>query len=274
MAQYSLIALDMDGTLLDSKKQISPPVLAALQRAADSGKYCVLSTGRAISELSPYIDTLSCVQYGICESGALLYDFRVKKVLAQKSILPEVVQKVVEVSKTQDTMVQIMSEGTAIAQTSQTAMMEKWHMSQYKHLYQETGTLVDNIYATIARRLNRIEKINIFHLNVDERKRTYEALKSLPLSFAFTEGVSLELSCGGVDKGAGLLDMAKLLGVPIEQTIAVGDGDNDIPILRKAALPIAMGNSSSNVKEICSVIVSDNDHDGVMQAINDYLLSH
>lgn len=68
---FKLMAVDMDGTLLNSKKEVTPKTANAIQTATDEGKYIVFSTGRCISEMKPYADVLSMMRYGVLESGAL-----------------------------------------------------------------------------------------------------------------------------------------------------------------------------------------------------------
>ena len=58
------------------------------------------------------------------------------------------------------------------------------------------------------------------------------------------------------------------LGIPTDETVAVGDADNDLDVLRAAGLAVAMGNANQHVKEVCDVVVADNDHDGIVEVIN------
>ena len=71
---YQLIALDIDGTLLNTNKEITPDTEAAVHRAFAAGKEVVLSTGRSFAELAEILDTFPEMRYGICESGALIFD--------------------------------------------------------------------------------------------------------------------------------------------------------------------------------------------------------
>lgn len=83
---------------------------------------------------------------------------------------------------------------------------------------------------------------------------------------------SLEISPLGVTKGYGLKKLCKHLNIEVEQSIVVGDADNDLDVLKTAGLAVAMGNANANVKKIADVEVMDNDHDGVAEAIYKYLL--
>jgi hypothetical protein len=89
---------------------------------------------------------------------------------------------------------------------------------------------------------------------------------------AFSEIASLEISAQKVDKGIGLKKLCEYLGISIDETIAVGDGYNDLEALKAAGLSIAMGNAVEEIKEIADVVVADCDHDGCAQAIEQYLI--
>lgn len=79
MSKYKLIAFDMDGTLLNSRKQISEHTLEAINRAFDAGKEVILSTGRCVAELREYFKRIPGLRYVVCSSGAILYDVKRKR---------------------------------------------------------------------------------------------------------------------------------------------------------------------------------------------------
>ena len=89
---------------------------------------------------------------------------------------------------------------------------------------------------------------------------------------ANAETTSLEISAKNTTKGLGLQKLCEHLGISIDEAIAVGDADNDLDVLKRAGLSVAMGNANDNVKKIADVVVEDCDHDGCVQAIEKYLL--
>lgn len=270
MEKYKLIALDMDGTLLNSQKKISTATYKALESAIAANKHVVLSTGRAICELSDYQKEFAKIQYGICESGALVYDFKNNKIIDQSTFPIDTINEIIAASKQEDTAMHVFSNGIAYLSHHDFTTLEEHHMGEYKGLYTRVVTFVDD---TIPYLLNKkIEKVNLYHLNSEARARTYERLKDLPVALAFAETTSLEISPLNVSKGFGLLKLCKHLDLNIEETIAVGDSNNDLEVLKTAGLAVAMKNAINEVKEICDVIVADNDHDGCKEAIDKYLL--
>lgn len=93
MSNYELIALDMDGTLLNSQKKISKQTITAIKKATALNKYVVLSTGRGLAELKDYENEICDIQYGVLESGALVYDLKNRKIIHQEYIPFNIVDK-------------------------------------------------------------------------------------------------------------------------------------------------------------------------------------
>ena len=94
----------------------------------------------------------------------------------------------------------------------------------------------------------------------------------MPLDFTYAEETSFEITPQGVSKGTGLVDLCRVLGVPIEEAIGVGDAFNDIPMLEMAGLGVAMGNSNEAALLAADVVVGDNDHNGIAEVIDRYLI--
>ena len=270
MSKYKLIAFDMDGTLLNSQKRISKPTVIALNKAINNKKHVVLSTGRAIVELNDYKDELSNLQYGICESGALVYDFKNNKIIHQDTIPLPIIKKILDITYQEDIMIHLLTNGNSVIYKDDLDKMQKYNMDIYKPMFTRVATTVDDIYDYAIK--NKIEKINLYHTNSSNRKKTYDTLKNLPLSFALAETTSLEITSLNVTKAKGLKVLCNYLNIDITESIAVGDSNNDLDILKTAGLAIAMKNAKDNIKLVCDIIVSDNDHDGCKEAIEIYLL--
>lgn len=269
---YDLIALDMDGTLLQSDKTISKRTLAAIGKAAARGKAVCLATGRPLSEILPYEKKLPAIRCCMLESGALLWDSEKKKILARRTLPEDCYDRILEASLLEDMMVQAMSRGQSIVTGDEIAHMQHWHMQVYEPLYREAAVRVPDARAWIRACRDGIEKINLYHISREASIRTSERLQGLPMERIYAETSSLELSPKGVDKGSGLLDLCRVLGIPASRAIAVGDADNDLPMIRAAGLGIAMGNANDHVLKEAQVTVGTNDEDGCAQAIDRFLL--
>ena len=273
MNRYDLIAFDMDGTLLDSNHQITQDSLDAIDAAVNAGKTVILSTGRSLSELKDYRQMLKHVRYFICESGALLVDTNTDQIIHSEQIEPSAVRKIIDTASLEKAMIYIASNGQNLATRSYVMRMADFCIGQYQDIFLQTGTLLDDVVASYNKKHFPVEKLNLFSATPELREYFVQALSHLPLEMARAEDTSLELSPKNVSKGSGLLKLCQYLSIPVEHTIAVGDSDNDMEILKTAGLSVAMGNARPHIKELSDVIVADNDHGGCAEALYEYLLN-
>ena len=267
MNTYRLAAFDMDGTLLDSNKEILPSSLRAFERALAAGKILALDTGRAVSELSLYHFADMGIRYGSCACGTVIYDFQAEKVLLRRTIPSDLIPLIVEISRKEDLMFQAMLDGVSYVEKKDVDRMDLYQMGVYQPLYLATTSYAEDVRAFALDNRDKINKINLYHADPESRERTRQRLSSLPLDLTFAETTSLECTPRGVSKGSGLL------GIPAAAAIGVGDAFNDVPMLEAAGLGIAMGNSNEAALSAAGAVVADNDHDGIAQVIDLYLLS-
>ncbi len=264
----------MDGTLLNSQKQISPTTYESLKRASQAGCKVCLSTGRGFAELRDYENQMDVLSHGILISGGCIYDFEHQEVLYQRTIEPECVKKIVEVIADRDIMVQVLNEQLSVVEQGILHRMEDFYMSVYTPMYERVTTKVEDIQAFLLNSGEDAIKINLYHRSPKDREKTLKLLEGLPLCFAFSEQTSLEITPQNIDKGAGLKFLCDRLSISLSEVIAVGDADNDLPILKEAGLSVAMGNANEHVKELSDVITGDNDHDGIAEIVNQYILKN
>ena len=264
---YRLIALDLDGTLLNSRKEVPPEAVQAIRAVSAAGKTVVFDTGRAVSELDDQIALLPEVRYAVFASGAGLYDIQEKKTFGLHAVPVELVRRILGTVRAKDLMPQFVLPEADVIQASHMDNLEYYHMGVYRPMYEKAMTLVPDIWAFADSCREPFLKINLYHADPEERIRTRAQLESPDLELLYSEVSSLECSAGGVDKGSGLEHLCSLLGIPMAECIAVGDADNDIPMLRAAGLGIAMGNAADHVKAAAGQIVSDLDHGGCAEAV-------
>lgn len=273
MKDYKLIAFDMDGTLLTSDNTISAPVQAALERAIDRGKTVLICTGRCYHELMDYDQReFKKVRYYVCENGALVYDSIKQEVISATCIPEKLVHYILDLAEPEDAMVYLASNGQNMVNREDALRMEYFHAERYKDIELRSAILHEDIIKSYREHPVPVEKMNLYSATTGIRDRFYESLKDLPLSVVFAEETGLEIMSPNMSKASGILKLCEYLKIPLEETIAVGDSDNDIEMLQAAGLAVAMGNARACVKEVCDIEVSDNDHDGCAEVINQYLL--
>ena len=269
---YQLIAFDMDGTLLDTQKRVLPSTTDAISDATAAGKVVAICTGRCPKMVEVASDAFADVRYAICCNGTIIYDLTEQRMLQEHPMPAEIVARCYDALEGEDVMAEAFSGSGVFFQGSFIDHVADYNMGPYKELYRATATLVDDIAATFHDPSVTIPKF-IFHFRGPEaRERMISRVADLPVELAKAEISSLEFTAKGTDKGTGLLALADLLGIPHEQTIAVGDSYNDLPMIHAAGLGVAMGNSREAVLAAAGATVADNDSGGCAEAIRRYLL--
>lgn len=271
MSNYDLIAFDMDGTLLDSNKQIRQDSLEMIEKAVNAGKVVTLSTGRSLPELVMYEKEFKNVSYFNAISGALIYDNINHSTLSSQTIPEEITFQLFELIKDEDLMIHFHSD-KSIIQKDKLEQMPLYHMKQHQDMFRKIAFQTDDIIQYYKEYKCNLYKVCLYSKTQEARENLMNKLSRLNLTFAYSEITSVECSAKGVSKASGLKMLCEKLNIPIERTIAVGDADNDLEILKACGLPVAMGNANQNVKAVSKVIVKDNDHGGCAQVIQEYLL--
>ncbi len=264
---YQLIALDIDGTLLNSRKEIPEETVQAIRQVCAAGKTVAFCTGRAVPELADQIARLPEIRYAVFASGAGLYDIREKRAFGLRGIAPQQAERIFSVVRHKNVMPQIALPEQDVIQASHMEQLDLYHMSIYRPMYEKAMTLVPDIYAFARTCREPFLKINLYHTDAEERVRTRARLECPELELVYSEVTSVECSAAGVSKGSGLERLCGLLRIPMEACIAVGDAENDLPMLNSAGLGVAMGNAPDFVKSAADRIVSDLDHGGCAEAV-------
>ena len=265
VSEKRLIALDVDGTLLNSRKEIEPDTARAVREAAASGMIVAYDTGRAVTELEDLFSALPEMRYAVFSSGAGIYDREERKAFALRPLSVQSVRSVLRIARGKDLMPQIVLEDRDVIQESHMEHLERYHMGIYRPMYEKAMTLVPDIYAFAEAHEDRVLKLNLYHADPEERVRTRQQLSGMEL--VYSEVSSLECSAPGVNKGTGLERLCGLLGIRPENCAAVGDADNDIPMLKSAGTGIAMGNAAPDIRRAADRTVPDLDHGGCAEAI-------
>lgn len=261
---YKLVAIDMDGTLLQSNKTLSKGVIETIQNEKDME--IVICTGRCLKECYDVFEHLDTVRYLITTNGALVYDIKEKKTIYEKSMSVSLVHKIFEACRRQDIMMHIL-DYDCFLEKEKVEHTSVYGMEVYQSMYKAISTLVDNLEETYQKMEKPIQKINLYHRNKKERQATIDFLKEEDMTLTLAENSALECTAKDVDKGIGLEKLCEFLQIEKEQCVSIGDNHNDLATFQKAGLSIAMGNSSDEIKKQAHLVVSDNDHDGVKEAL-------
>lgn len=275
MPDIKIIVLDLDGTLLTSDKRISPRNYAALERAAEKGIHIVPSTGRFYDGMPAVVRELPFVRYAITVNGAEIYDAREDRVLHRAEMTPEQADEVFEVLDTLPVVYDCYQDGWGWMEKRLYDKAEDFiDDPRVLAMVKDLRTPVKDFRGLIRSRNKGIQKIQMFFKDMDQRAKALPFLRQRFPGLNVTSSITNNLELNSLDahKGAALLELCRILGVDSSQTMAFGDGLNDITMLSTAALGVAMENACPEVKVAADHITDTNDHDGVAKAIEQFCL--
>lgn len=274
MSDYKLIALDLDGTLFNNQSRISQKNLAAIHAARKAGIEVVISTGRPFCGL-PFAQLEdSGIRYAITTNGSALYEIPTGNCLHEECMDCALTLPIIEFLLSRDIHMDAFIGGKAYSPLKCLAAGKKLITPEaLKKYILETRTRMEDFYGFIKENNLQIQKMTL-NFYPDEkgvlvdRREVKEYLLANPDILVVSGGYhNLEFTRAGVDKGLGLICLTELLHIPMAQTMAIGDTENDIAILKTAGLGIAMGNATPAVKAVADDITLSNEEDGVAAAI-------
>jgi len=265
-----IIALDLDGTLLNSNKELTAGNLAALERAAAAGIEIVPTTGRFYGGMPKIIQDLPFVHYAITINGAEVADLRTGEVI-YKAELPW--QQAIDLMTLLDSYPVIYDCYQNNAAWMTAALKEKIDSTvssaHYRKMLHELRQPVPELKATLAQRQQDVQKVQFFTAHPELRLQLMEELPTRFDARCVSSSVvdNVEINQIHANKGEALLALAAHLGLKREQTIAFGDGLNDLSMLEQAGVGVAMSNACPEAKELADWIAPSCDEDGVARGI-------
>lgn len=266
---YKLLALDMDGTLLNSRKEVSHGTREALRNLAKRGVPIAFCTGRCFVELMDWPCELPYIRYGVLASGAVIYDFADHAMLEVDPLKTEAILRALGIASLEAPMAHVMSMNASVVRPDDMRVMERFGMGVYRPMYEKVCTYADDLGKWASAHEGEVVKVNFYHTDSQARDRTRERLAcaGLPITLANAEEGSVECSAQGVSKAKGLGILAAHLGIRLEDVVAIGDSDNDSAALSAVGMPVAMGNATDSIKHMAKLVVASNDADGIVEAI-------
>ncbi len=265
-----LAALDMDGTLLDSRKRILPETVEDLRRAASRGMQLALCTGRGLAEILPYRRQLTSVRWAILLNGAHLYDLTADRTAEYRTLRPQDAEAILAAAERHDAMPHALTDRASIVPRARMDHMEDYHIGVFRPLYERVASPVADMQEALRRGGMPGKMLIYFRSEADCRAGAKE-LAFLPVTLSLSTETALEITPPGADKGTALRELAQRLGLPMNETAAVGDSYNDEPMLRAAGRPVVMGNASDAIRASAYAVTADNDHNGAGLAIRSLL---
>lgn len=276
--EIRLVALDMDGTLFNHHSQISETDQAAIKEATEKGVTVVISTGRPYVGLPAGLLQSIGIHYAITSNGGAIYELAEKKCIHASAMSPALICPIIRELQQKEIHMDAFIDGEAYSLSSCQPRIDKLDMPEsIRNYIKETRTLTDDLAAYVEEHQLDVQKmtLNFYPLpdgSFQEREAVKELLAAHPEVTFLSGGYhNLEFTKTGTTKGMGLRFLCEYLGIDISQTMACGDTQNDIDILKTAAIGVAMGNAGQEVKDIADFVTLTNEESGVAHALKYFL---
>lgn len=275
--KYKMICIDMDGTLLNSKKIISEENKVALKKAYEKGVHIIICTGRNPKNAIYFSEFLGVNCAVIANNGAWIIG-EDKNFIISKDVLDE--KQCVDIMK-------ICNEYRGVPSFHSKDSVY-WPSRFRKHLCDiilnkkiPDKYRVQNIYVRENKawdeifKSNNIGKCIIVELNTSKLKKIRDSLlKEGKYEITQSGEYALEVNNKGVSKGRAVEALAKKYNIKREEIICIGDNENDLSMISYAGLGVAMGNSIDSLKKKADYITESNDKDGVAKVIYEFVLKN
>jgi len=245
---YRLLAVDLDGTALSSEKVITPRTEQAIRTAIRAGKEVLFASGRGPSEMRPYVEQFPEMRYAVGLSGAVVFDLQRGERLAAVTIPQQLAEEIITAAGEVDAMLVVFAGADVYVERKRRAQLGYFGCDCFAKLYDDCAVWVDDVSDVVKQYGDDLYKINLYCHTEADWKLAGEKLGHLPVSYAQGIPNNYEISPQGVGKGVGLTMLCRTLGVPVAESIAVGDEGNDLTMIRAAGLGVAMGNATAAVK--------------------------
>ncbi|WP_287449392.1 Cof-type HAD-IIB family hydrolase [Sellimonas sp.] len=267
--KYQVLVLDLDGTLTNSSKQITPPTKQALIDIQENGKRVVLASGRPTQGVLPLAKELKMDHFGnyiLSFNGGKIIDCRTGNVIYNKTIPNSIVTPLFEIVKQYDADIIAYTDKNLISgikpnqYTKLESRINNMPILQTDHFTKDVD--FPNNKFLISGEPDVIELI---------QKETTHHFRGL-LNIYCSEPFFLEIMPQNIDKAYSLLKLLSSIGLDADEMICCGDGYNDITMIETAGLGVAMQNAQPLVQEKADYITKSNDEDGVLHVIQQFLL--
>ncbi len=266
--RFKLIAFDLDGTLLKTDKSVSPRSLRALEAAHERGALIVPATGRIFKGVPEPLRTAAFARYFITVNGAKTLDAREDAVLFRAEIPNALALRLMEHMDGLDVIYDCYKDDWGFVSRSMYERAGDYISDRgILKLFYRSRTPVEDLKDFLRADGGSVQKAQMHFRDMGARKRELETVGTLFPEIAVSTSVpsNIELNIAAANKGDALTALCLALGIAPEDTLAFGDGTNDLTMIRAAGCGVAMANADPAVLAEADAVCGDNERDGLAE---------
>lgn len=266
-----ILFTDLDGTLLDDRKEITTLNREAIDLALNAGRKIVISTGRPLPSARAQAQCLNLIKkgcYAITYNGAMIYDLYQSQILHADPLPTELVKPMFRFAHDSGLHIQTYNDTSILSEYEREELKQyaSVNLLPYQIVPDIEKALPDHTYKLIVICDGTPEHLKQFQQKVNER---YGDL----VDTFYSSPIYLEIVAKNVSKGKAVHWLCDYLNVSVADSVAVGDAENDISMIKEAGIGAVMCNASESIRKYGDYITtSDNNHDGVAEIIHRFFL--
>lgn len=264
MKNRKIIAMDLDGTALNSKGEMSDRLKNRLKKLKQEGHSIIVATGRPMSGVSPTLLQGDIVSYVVSMNGAKIFSCREKKTVLAQTIPNDSVLKLQKYIQKQAILADLFYEDVGYCDLQTYKKVEEYFQGDYLEYYKKSRCPVEQLWYKNLTQHQGIKKITLFFKDVDLKAEYKEQLQKIPnIRVCSGRADNIEITAADATKGKALQWLCEQLQLDASHLIAFGDSENDRDMLQLAGTSVAMGNAKPEIRQVADYVTKGNDEDGV-----------
>lgn len=289
---YRLVAIDLDGTMLNQYGLVTQRTKEAIKNAQESGIEVVIASGRPTDSVKTIAQEINSNKYFISGNGAIIYDITNDEIIYENTLKKQKVLDIIKICEENSIYYNIYTEKEILAKSLQCNVLYYYKENLKKDANKITSIIkVDSIleyvknepnikclkitvcdenqtiFKSIVRRLRAIENIDVMDVSHMSRKVFKQGTEDIEIGYFYTE-----ISSTQVNKWQAIKYLLPILQIKPEEVIGIGDNINDKEMIENAGLGVCMGQSTPVIKEISDEITDSNTEEGVANVLEKIFL--
>ncbi|WP_170924690.1 Cof-type HAD-IIB family hydrolase [Candidatus Enterococcus clewellii] len=269
-----LVAIDLDGTLLNSQHKLSKENVKAVRATEKAGAKIVIATGRSVVSAKEIVSQLGISAYILALNGTYIIEvdrYGEQKELRRSILDKEKLARAFQVTQKLGVTFIASNEHQSdrVVVDDGTELVQEFFIERPDLQRLSIQDMTEKLMDTSTTYL----KAAFTNRNREKLHELKKALAEIGIDTIFSDTYYIEYMSDGINKGWALEYLANHLGISLQETIAIGDQENDIEMLLKSGLGIAMGNAAPHVKDVANHVTLTNDQNGVAEILRNLQIS-
>lgn len=287
---YQLVAIDLDGTMLNQYGEVTKNTKQAIQKVIGKGTEIVIASGRPIDSIKTIAKEIGSEHYFIAGNGALIYDIQKEQIIYDKFLPQQKILEIIKICEENSISYNVYTDQTILATTLKYNVLYYQKENLKKEESKQTKiNIIDNIYEyvknkkeekylkiticddnqtvfqSIIRKLRQIEGIEVLDVSHQSRKTIKQGTEEITIEYYYTE-----ITMKNVDKWYAIEYLMQKLNLKKEEVMAIGDNVNDKMMIQEAGMGIVMAGSTPEVVCVANYVTTTNDEEGVAKALEQF----